>query len=115
MPISNTANLQNAVNDIVLNAANEVPVNRYFSNLSNQNRVWYQSVPASVQNIVSTRTPKIPNTTLNQNTSSWTNTIRTNPYGQWNIVSWITSTINSGSGLTNTWKRFNISWRRRFK
>jgi len=113
-PISNTANLQNAANDIALNATNETPVGRYLANLSNQNRVWYQSTPVSAQNIVSSKISKFPNTTLNQNTSSWTNTIRANPYGQWNIASWTVSTINSGSALVNTWRRFNIPNRRRF-
>lgn len=113
-PISNTASLQNAANDIALNATNETPVGRYLTNLSNQNRVWYQSTPVSVQNIVGTKISKFPNTTLNQNTSSWTNTIRANPYGQWNIASWTVSTINSGSALVNTWRRFNVSNRRRF-
>lgn len=113
-PISNTANLQNVANDIALNATNETPVGRYLANLNNQNRVWYQSTPVSAQNIVSTKISKFPNTTLNQNTSSWANTIRTNPYGQWNIASWTVSTINSGSALVNTWRRFDVSNRRRF-
>lgn len=113
--IVNAASAQSTANDAALNAINNTQTWRYFTNLNNQNKVRNFSTPASIQNILASQRPKYANTTLNQNTSSWTKNLSINPYWQWNIATGGASTINSSSSLVNSWKKRNISNRNRFR
>ena len=93
----NTTNTQNVRNEATLNAVASTPGWRKLLNLNNQNKVQTTSYKPNIQ------TPKYPNTTLKEATSSWAK--NSNTYWTGN-----TAQINTISSWV--WKRFS---RRQFR